>query len=690
MTHLATAPRSTSFPLLSRGITVGPLELPHRIIMGSMHTGLEDRLEDFPRLGRFYAERARGGAGLMITGGFSPNDAGRLTAEGGALVTAEEVTAHRILTEAVHEEGAAIAIQLLHAGRYAFHPGAVSASATQAPINRFPARELSGDDVAATVADFIAAARRAQDAGYDAIELMGSEGYLINQFLSATTNHREDDWGGDAMRRRRFALEIVRGIREAVGDRMALIFRLSVVDLVPGGQTADEVIALATELEAAGVDLLNTGVGWHESRVPTIVTSVPRAAFAQFTARVSDAVSIPVAASNRITLPETAEQLLAEGTAEMVTMARPFLADPSWVGKTLSGQHDTINACIGCNQACLDHSFTGRTATCLVNPAAVREDEFVLRRTSTPGARLAVVGGGPAGMNAAITAAQRGFHVTLFEERAELGGQFRLARAIPGKEEFAEALRYFQVMLKRLDVDVRTGQRAEAEQLADFDHVVLATGVRPRALEIPGASSPRVHSYDAVIRGDVICGSSVAIIGGGGIGFDVAEFLIHDHTSDQRPSSLPSTAELEEWFNAWGVDGSFSTPGGLRQPAPRTPGRTVHMLQRKTTKMGAGLAPTSGWVHRAVVKGADVQFHTGVVYEKIDENGLHVTIEGESRVLDVDDIVVCAGQESVRDLEEALRDRGVTPHIVGGADVAAELDAKRAIEQATRAVLSLD
>ncbi|MGO1182029.1 MAG: FAD-dependent oxidoreductase [Micrococcaceae bacterium] len=690
MTHLATAPRSTSFPLLSRGITVGPLELPHRIIMGSMHTGLEDQVEDFPRLARFYAERARGGAGLMITGGFSPNDAGRLTADGGTLATDDDVRAHRIVTESVHREGATIAVQLLHAGRYAFHPGAVSASATHAPINRYPARELSNDEVADTVSDFITAARRAEEAGYDAIELMGSEGYLINQFLSSATNHRDDEWGGDAERRRRFALEIVRGIREAVGERLALIFRLSVVDLVPEGQTAEEVVSLATELEAAGVNLINTGVGWHESRVPTIVTSVPRAAFAQFTARISEAVSIPVAASNRITLPETAEQLLADDTVAMVTMARPFLADPNWVGKTLSGQSETINPCIGCNQACLDHSFTGRTATCLVNPAAVREEEFSLRRTSTPGARLAVVGGGPAGMNAAITAAQRGFDVALFEERAELGGQFRLARAIPGKEEFAEALRYFQVMLDRLEVDVRCGQRADAEQLAGFDHVILATGVRPRTLEIPGADSPRVHSYDTVIRGEVTCGASVAIIGAGGIGFDVAEFLIHDHTSDQRPSPVPSAAELDEWFSAWGVDPSFSAPGGLRMPAPRTAGRTLHMLQRKSTKMGAGLAPTSGWVHRAVVKGADVQFHTGVVYERIDEHGLHVTIDDEPQILDVDDIVVCAGQESVRDLDQALRDRGVTPHVVGGADVAAELDAKRAIEQATRAVLSLD
>ncbi|WFP15364.1 FAD-dependent oxidoreductase [Citricoccus muralis] len=690
MTHLATAPRSTTFPLLSRGITVGPLDLPHRIIMGSMHTGLEDRAEDFPQLARFYAERARGGAGLMITGGFSPNDAGRLTADGGRLANADDVQSHRLITEAVHRDGAKIAVQLLHAGRYAFHSGAVSASATHAPINRFPARELSSGEVTQTIADFVASARLALEAGYDAIEIMGSEGYLINQFLSGTTNLRDDEWGGDAERRRRFALEIVRGVREAVGDRLAVIFRLSVVDLVPGGQTAEEVLSLATELEAAGVDLINTGIGWHESRVPTIVTSVPRAAFADFTARITKTLTIPVAASNRITLPETAEQLLADGTATMVTMARPFLADPSWVSKTLTDRPETITPCIGCNQACLDHSFTGRTATCLVNPAAVREEEFTLRRTSTPGATLAVVGGGPAGMNAAITAAQRGFDVVLFEERHELGGQFRLARAIPGKEEFAEALRYFHVMLERLNVDVRRGHRAKADELAEFDHVILATGVRPRALEIPGADAPRVHSYDAVIRGEVTCGSSVAIIGAGGIGFDVAEFLIHDHGSVQRPAPVPSADELQEWFNAWGVDSTFSTPGGVTMPAPRPAGRTIHMLQRKTTKMGIGLAPTSGWVHRAVVKGADVQFHTGVVYEKISEHGLHVTIDGEPHVLDVDDIVVCAGQESVRDLEDDLNARGVVPQVVGGANIAAELDAKRAIEEATRAIIDLD
>lgn len=683
------APSTPPYPHLSTPTTVGPLQLPHRVIMGSMHLGLEDDHRDFDRLAAFYAERVRGGAGLVITGGFSPNSAGRLTPDGAVLATEDDAAAHRTITEAVHQAGGAIAAQILHAGRYAYHPHPVSASATQAPINRFAATEISTAEVGATVSDFVQATVLAADAGYDAIEIMGSEGYLINQFLSAATNRRDDVWGGSSENRRRFAVEIARGVAEAVGDRLAVIFRLSMVDLVTEGQTADEVLALARELEDAGVVLLNTGVGWHESRVPTIVTSVPRAVFSEFTARVRREVSIPVAVSNRINMPETAEQLLADDVADMVTMARPFLADADWVNKMLAGDSETINTCIGCNQACLDHSFTGRNASCLVNPRAGREIDLIIAPTTRPGARVAVVGGGPAGMNAAIVAAQRGFDVELFESGEHLGGQFRLARAIPGKEEFAEALRYFRVMLDRMKVQVHLNQHATAGDLTEFDDVIIATGVKPRIPNIPGIDHPRVHSYSSVVAGEVECGDEVAVLGAGGIGFDVSELMIHGSPQQEKLNSLPTDQQQSEWFDAWGVDPQFSTPGAVRKPAPPRPARRVHLLQRKTTKLGADLAPTTGWVHRTALRAGDVQFVQGVAYEKIDDEGLHITVDGESVVLAVDDIVVCTGQESVRDVADELTVAGVTPHVIGGADVAAELDAKRAIEQATRVVAEL-
>ncbi|MFC7402330.1 FAD-dependent oxidoreductase [Citricoccus sp. GCM10030269] len=694
------------FPHLFRPLAVGGLTLPHRVIMGSMHVGLEDRRADAAKLAAFYAERIRGGVGLVVTGGYAPNLTGRLTPFAGTMRSPRDVTTHRTVTEAVHSAGGRIVLQLLHAGRYAYHPWSAAPERSSAPINPFTPRRLSTRGVERTLEDFVRSAGYARQAGYDGVEIMGSEGYLINQFLSPRTNRRTDEWGGTASRRRRFATQIVRRIREAAGDDFLISFRMSMVDLVPEGQSLEETLTLAQELEEAGADLLNTGIGWHESRVPTIVTSVPRAAFTDFTRRVREAVSLPVAASNRINMPHTAEQILAEDQADLVTMSRPFLADPEWVHKAAAGAPERINSCIACNQACLDHTFQNKPASCLVNPRAGRETDpeypplpdrtLLPLRPATPAAsvrdrslRVAVVGAGPAGLAAATQAAARGHQVDLFEAAAEIGGQFRLAQRIPGKEEFAETLRYFSHLLAETEVNVRLQHRVTVTELLDggYDRILLATGVVPRTVEIPGAERAHVHAYSEVVDGRVHCGPRVAVIGAGGIGFDVAELLTEPATSPQRHDSAGPS--LAVWQQQWGVDPEFTGRGGLHERRPEAPARTIHLIQRKTTKMGAGLGKTTGWVHRAALKARGVEFITGAEYLKIDGTGLHLNINGQRRVLEVDDVVVCAGQVSQRDLYDALEAAGADVVLLGRADVAAELDAKRAIDQATRIAAAL-
>lgn len=696
----------TPFPHLFRPLTVAGVTLPNRVIMGSMHLGLEDRRADTPRLAAFYAERARGGAGLIVTGGYAPNLVGRLTPFAGTMRSRRDAHAHRTITEAVHAQGGRIVLQLLHAGRYAYHPFQVGAGRSPSPITPFSPRPLSTRAVERTVTDFVRAAGYARQAGYDGVEIMGSEGYLINQFLSPRTNRRTDAWGGTPAGRRRFATEIVRRIRQAAGEDFIITFRLSMVDLVPEGQTLTETLDLARELESAGASLLNTGIGWHEARVPTIVTSVPRAAFADFTRRVREVVSIPVAASNRINMPHSAEQVLAEDQADLVTMARPFLADPDWVVKAAAGAPEQINSCIGCNQACLDHTFQNRPASCLVNPRAGRETDpafpplpdrrllpltpATLTRPATgpaagPHVRsVAVVGAGPAGLAAATQAAARGHRVELFEASGAIGGQFRLARRIPGKEEFAETLRYFETRLAQTGVRLHLDHRVTATELLDggYDRILLATGVVPRTVQIPGADRPNVHAYPDVVDGVVTCGARVAVIGAGGIGFDVSELLT-------EPTATAGAQSLEAWQRQWGVDPGFADRGGLTAPGPAPAARTVHLVQRKATKMGAGLGKTTGWVHRATLKARGVEYITGAEYVRIDDAGLHLRIGGIDRVLEVDDVVVCAGQVSQRELYETLQAAGADVVLVGGAEVAAELDAKRAIEQATRVAAAL-
>ncbi|KAF0964988.1 NADPH-dependent 2,4-dienoyl-CoA reductase [Rhodococcus sp. T7] len=668
----------TQFPQLLAPLDLGFTTLKNRVIMGSIHTGLEDRAKDVPRLAEYFAERARGGVALIVTGGYAPNRTGWLLPFGAKLTNRVEARRHRAITKAVHDEGGKIALQILHAGRYSYQPFSVSASSIKAPINPFRPRKLTGRGVRWQIRNFVRCARLAQQANYDGVEIMGGEGYFVNQFLCERTNKRTDEWGGTPENRRRMAVEIVRRTRKAVGPDFIIIFRLSMADLVEGGQTWDEIVALAQEVEAAGATIINTDIGWHESRVPTIVTSVPRAAFADITGKLEKHVTIPVAASNRINMPEVAEEILTRGDAQLISMARPMLADPDWVRKAEAGTPDEINTCIACNQACLDHAFVRKHVSCLLNPRAGRETELTLSPTRTA-KRVAVVGAGPAGLSAALGLAQRGHSVTLFEADSEIGGQFGIARKIPGKEEFAETIRYYNRLLPLTGVDVRLDTRVAATELVGtYDEVIVATGVTPRVPSIPGIDHPKVLTYPEAVRGGKPVGRSVAVIGAGGIGVDVSEFLTHEHSP---------TLDLKEWKQEWGVTEPEAAAGALTTPIPEPSPREVYLLQRKNGRIGAGLAKTTGWVHRAALKNKGVQELSGVNYERIDDDGLHITFGAKRekpRTLAVDNVVICAGQESVRDLVDELTVAGVTTHVIGGADVAAELDAKRAIEQGTR------
>lgn len=669
-----------TYPALFTPLDVGPFTLKNRFLMGSMHTGLEEAKQGFERMAAFYAERARGGVALIVTGGIAPNDEG-VTYPGAAKLTSEaEVASHRLITEAVQAEGGRICLQILHTGRYAYVPNNVSASALQAPINPFKPRELSGEDIEKTIADFVRCARLAKQAGYDGVEVMGSEGYLINQFTTLRTNHRADEWGGDIEHRITLAERIVREIRDVCGDDFLLIYRLSMIDLVEDGNTWDEIVLQAKQLQSAGVNLLNTGIGWHEARVPTIVTSVPRAAFARVTERIRKEVSIPVVACNRINTPEIAETIIASGQADMVSMARPFLADSDFVNKAEQGDAEAINTCIACNQACLDHIFEMKLTSCLVNPRACRETELNYLPV-TQARRIAVVGAGPGGLATATVAAQRGHQVTLFDEHDDIGGQFNLAKRIPGKEEFYETLRYFRVQLDRNKVELKLGQRVTAADLADFDEVVVATGIVPRTPAIPGIDHPMVVSYTDLVSGAVAPGNRVAVVGAGGIGFDVSEVLIH---GDQSPS-----LDIDAFSREWGVDLTVSGRGGLVAPQPEPSPREVWLLQRKASKMGKNLGKTTGWIHRATLQAKGVHFVTGADYQRIDDQGLHLMVDGEYRCLPVDQVVICAGQESRLELFDDLAQLGVEAHRVGGAMQAGELDAKRAIRQGSELAASL-
>lgn len=672
-------PRPTPYPHLLSPLDLGFVTLPNRVLMGSMHVGLEEAENGFARMAAFYAARARGGVGLMVTGGIAPNDRGRPYPGGARLTTEAEAERHRQVTSAVHAAGGRIAMQILHFGRYAYHPDLVAPSALQAPISPHVPHALTDDEVEETVEDFVRAAELARLAGYDGVEVMGSEGYLINEFIASRTNLREDRWGGAYENRIRFPLEIVRRIRERLGPDFILVYRLSMLDLVPGGSSLAEVVTLAKEIERAGATLINTGIGWHEARIPTIAASVPRGAFSWVTKALMGSVSVPLITSNRVNTPEVAEQLLADGRADMVSMARPFLADPDFVAKARDGHADTINTCVGCNQACLDHTFSGKITSCLVNPMACHETELVLSPTRRA-KRVAVVGAGPAGLACAVSAAERGHSVTLFDAAAEIGGQLNVAKLVPGKEEFNETLRYFRGRLERLAVDVRLNTPAEVGELmngaAKYDEIVVATGVTPRTPPIPGIDHPRVVSYLDVLRGGAAVGERVAIIGAGGIGFDVAEYL----TDSGERAGLDAAA----YFRQWGVDTGYRHPGGLGVPVRTKPPRTVHLIQRKTGKVGAGLGRTTGWIHRTELRQRGVTMIAGAVYDRIDDEGLHLTVDGTPTLLPVDTVVLCAGQEPRRELYDALRAAGASAHLIGGADVAAELDAKRAIDQGTR------
>ena len=664
------------YPTLLTPLDLGFTQLKNRVLMGSMHTGLEEEKGGFDKLAAFYAERARGGVALIVTGGIAPNLRGRLVPHGSQLSFPWQVAKHKKVTGAVHQEGGKIALQILHAGRYAYHPFSLAPSAIRAPISPFKPRAMSERQIRGTIRDFASTAALAKAAGYDGVEVMGSEGYLINQFICERTNLRSDGWGGSSENRMRFPLEIVRAIRERVGTDFIIIFRLSMLDLVEKGSSLEEVIALGKALEQAGVSLINTGIGWHEARIPTIATSVPRGAFSWVTAELKKHLTVPLITTNRINTPEVAERILAQGEADMVSMARPFLADPEFVIKAAENRADEINTCIACNQACLDHVFKQKRASCLVNPRACFETELTFGRVPQP-KKLAVVGAGPAGLAFACYAAERGHQVSLFDQAPTIGGQFNFAKQIPGKEEFHETLRYFARRLEKCGVELYLGQRQSAESLlgGGFDEVILATGIRPRTPNIPGIEHPKVLNYLDVLRDHKPVGQKVAVIGAGGIGFDVAEFLV------EKKAEGSADHHRDHWLREWGIDKSLGERGGLIKPEIDAPERQIWLLQRKESKVGDGLGKTTGWIHRTVLKNRKVQMLSGVQYLRIDDEGLHIQVGEAKQCLPVDQVIICAGQEPLRELQAGLQAAGKPVHIIGGADVAAELDAKRAIRQ---------
>ncbi len=669
------------YPNLLKPLDLGFTTLKNRVIMGSMHTGLEEEKDGLNRMATFFAERAKGGVALIVTGGFGPNEEGATHPHTQLVKTEEDALKHRVITDAVHKEGGKICMQILHTGRYAFSPKAVAPSAIQAPINPFKPNELDEAGIEKQINDIVKLAVNAQIGGYDGVEIMGSEGYFINQFLAKRTNHRDDKWGGEYENRMRLAIEIVSRVRAAVGKEFIIIYRLSMLDLVEGGSTYEEVVQLGKAIEQAGATIINTGIGWHEARIPTIATKVPRAAFTWVTAKFKQALSIPLITSNRINTPEVAEEVLARGDADMVSMARPFLADPYFVQKAMQGKSDEINTCIGCNQACLDHVFSGKMTSCLVNPKACHEEEFASKPAEKI-KKLAVVGAGPAGLAFATTAAERGHQVTLFDAADEIGGQFNIAKQIPGKEEFYETIRYFGKMIEKTGVNLVLGKQLSAEDLNsnDFDEVILATGIKPRTPEIDGVDHPKVLSYIDVIKHKAPVGKRVAVIGAGGIGFDVSEFL--SHQGEATSQNIPA------FMKEWGVDMSMQARGGIEGvEAQVTPSpREIYLLQRKKSKVGAKLGKTTGWIHRAGLANKGVKMIPACSYEKIDDQGLHIDVAGEKKVLEVDNVILCAGQEPLRALVEGLNK---PYHLIGGADVAAELDAKRAINQGTRLALDI-
>jgi len=667
------------YPNMLSPLDLGFTTIKNRVLMGSMHTGLEESKNGFEKMAVFYAERAKGGVGLMVTGGIAPNEEGAVGPGAGKMSTEEEADKHKVVTQAVHDAGSKICMQILHAGRYAYHPKQVAPSAVKAPINPFVPKELTDEGVEEQIEAFVNASALAQVAGYDGVEVMGSEGYFINQFIVSHTNKRTDRWGGSYENRIRLPLEIVKRVRARVGSDFIIIYRLSMLDLIEDGSTWDEVVLLAKEIEKAGATIINTGIGWHEARVPTIATMVPRGAFTKVTAKLKGEVNIPLITTNRINTPEVLEKVLSEGDADMVSMARPFLADPDFVAKAEQGLSEQINTCIGCNQACLDHTFSMKLTSCLVNPRACHETELVYVKTSAP-KKVAVIGAGPAGLACATIAAERGHNVTLFDSADEIGGQFNVAKRVPGKEEFFETLRYFGQMIKKTGVDVQLNTRVSVDDLAGkgFDEIVLATGISPRTPDIEGVKHEKVINYLDAILGRKAVGKKVAVIGAGGIGFDVAEFV----TQNGESASL----NVNDFMKEWGVDITMEHQGGVKGVEAVLPeaAREVYLLQRKASKVGKNLGKTTGWIHRTSLKHRNVKMVAGVSYEKIDDQGLHILLGDESQLLDVDTIILCAGQDPLRELQQGLVDAGESVHLIGGADVAAELDAKRAINQGAR------